>query len=58
MHPLTALTTLSEGEKRRLLESRIVLCKSVQTPHLLEQHGIAPSKIPQVVEEAQRLCSI
>lgn len=58
VHPLTALTTLSEGEKRRLLESKIVLCRSVQTPHLLEQHGIAPSKIPQVVEEAQRLCTI
>lgn len=58
VHPLTALTTLSEGEKRRLLESRIVLCKSVQVPHILQEHGIPPGKIPQIVEEAQRLCAI
>lgn len=58
VHPLTALTTLSDGEKRRLLENRIVLCKSVQTPHILQEHGVAPSRIPQVLEEAQRLCAI
>lgn len=58
VHPLTALTTLSEAEKRRLLENKIVLCKSVQTPHLLTEYGIAPSKIPQVMDEAQRLCGI
>lgn len=58
VHPLTALTTLSEGEKRRLLENRIVLCKSIQTPHLLQEYGVAPARIPQVLEEAQRLCAI
>lgn len=58
VHPLTALTTLSEGQKRRLLEQKIVLCKSVQVPHVLQESGVAPSKIPQVLEEARRLCSI
>ncbi len=58
VHPVTALTTLSDGEKRRLLEKKIVLCKSVQTPHLLEEYGIAPGKIANVLEEAQRLCGI
>jgi hypothetical protein len=58
VHPLTCLTTLSEGEKRRLLESKIVLCKSVQTPHILKEYGVSPGKIPQVLEEAERLCSI
>ena len=56
VHPLTALTTLSESEKRRFLEKKIVLCKHVQTPHVLEQFGIKPSNIPRVLEEAQRLC--
>ena len=56
VHPLTCLTSLSEGEKRRLLENKIVLCKSVQTPEVLRIHGVAPGKIPQVLEEAQRLC--
>jgi len=56
VHPLTALTTLSESEKRRLLEKKIVLCKSVLVEHLLREHGIPPAKIPQVIEEAQSLC--
>jgi hypothetical protein len=55
VHPLTALTTLSEGEKRHLLDARIVLCQAVQSEHVLRAHGIAPSKIPQVIEEAKRL---
>ena len=58
VHPLTCLTTLSEGEKRRLLENKIVLCKHVSAPHVLEEFGIKPARIPQVLEEAQRLCGI
>ncbi len=56
VHPLTCLTTLSEGEKRHLLEQKIVLCKSIQTPEILKQAGISPGKIPQVLEEVHRLC--
>ena len=56
--PLTCLTTLSEGEKHRLLESKIVLCKHVSAPHVLEEFGVKPARIPQVLEEAQRLCGI
>lgn len=58
VHPLTALTTLTDGEKRRMLDSKVVLCKSVQAPHLLEEYGVAPSRIPHVVDEAKRLCGI
>jgi hypothetical protein len=58
VHPVTALTTLSDAEKRRLLDKKIVLCKSVNTPHLLEEFGIAPGKISHVTEEAKRLCGI
>ena len=58
VHPLTCLTTLSDGEKRRLLDQRIVLCKDVQTKHLLEEYGVKPSRIPNVIEEAKRLCGI
>jgi hypothetical protein len=56
VHPLTALTTLSEGEKRHLLDKKIVLCKSIQTPHLLREFGVRPERISAVLEEAQRLC--
>ena len=58
VHPLTCLTTLSEGEKRRLLDQKIVLCKDVQTKHLLQEFGVRPEKIPSVIEEANRLCGI
>ena len=56
VHPITALTTLSEGEKRRLMDQKIVLCKHILAPHLLEQSGIKPSSIPTVLEEARHLC--
>lgn len=58
VHPLTCLTTLSEGEKHRFLDNKIVLCKNVQTRHLLEEYGVKPARIPSVLEEAQRLCGI
>jgi hypothetical protein len=58
VHPLTCLTTLSESEKHRLLDNRIVLCRSVQTQHTLEEQGVKPAKIPQVIEEARTLCGL
>jgi hypothetical protein len=58
VHPLTCLTSLNGSEKQRLLEHKVVLCKSVQTPQVLREYGIAPGKIPQVLEEAKQLCSI
>lgn len=58
VHPLTCLTSLSENEKRRMLDQRVVLCKSIQTPHLLHDFGVRPDKIKTVLSEAQQLCSI
>jgi hypothetical protein len=55
VHPLTALTTLSESEKRRFLEKKIVLCKHVQDRRILQEFGIRPSNIPLILEEAKRL---
>lgn len=57
VHPLTALTTLSDSEKHRLLENNIVLCKSIQSPHLLQEYGVKPSHINAVMEEAKYLCA-
>ncbi len=56
VHPLTALTTLTDGEKHSLMENKIVLCKHVQSPHLLEEFGVKPARIQQVMEEAKFLC--
>ena len=56
VHPLTCLTSLSTGEKHRLLDNKIVLCKTIASPHLLREYGIRPSQIPRVLDEATRLC--
>lgn len=58
VHPITCLTSLSESEKRRLLDNKIVLCKSVTTSHLLQEYGIKPDKFPRVLDEARLLCGI
>lgn len=58
VHPLTCLTTLSEGEKQRFLTQKVVLCKAVIAPHLLREYGIKPEKIPHVLEEAKQLCGV
>ena len=58
VHPLTCLTTLTSGEKHRFLENKIVLCKSVTTRHLLDEYGVRPDRVPEVLDEAKRLCGI
>jgi hypothetical protein len=57
VHPLTCLTTLNDGEKRRLMDNKIVLCRDVRSGHLLEEYGIKPDRIPRVLEEAKYLCT-
>jgi len=56
VHPLTALTTLSDSEKRRLMDQKIVLCKQILAPHVLRDFGIRPSSIPLALQEAGHLC--
>lgn len=58
VHPLTCLTTLTDTEKHRFLDQRIVLCKDVGAPHLLKEFGVKPERVPGVVHEAQQLCGI
>src|SRR3989338_10477256 len=58
VHPLTCITTLTTGEKRRFLDSKIVLCRSISTKHILEEYGIKPARVSHVIDEAQRLCGI
>lgn len=58
VHPLTCLTTLSDTEKRRFLDQKIVLCKDVGTPHLLKEFGVKPERVEGVVQEARQLCGI
>lgn len=56
VHPLTALTTLTDSEKRRLMDQKIVLCKQILVPQVLKDFGVRPSAVPLVLQEAQHLC--
>lgn len=56
LHPITSLTSLSMNEKQRLLESGVVLCKSVlENRKPLSALGFSPQKIDDVVAEAKNL---
>lgn len=57
VHPLTALSTLSENEKKRLFEAGHVLCRSVRDNEaLLRQVGVTGKKAKAVLEEVTSLC--
>lgn len=59
VHPVTALTTLTQPEKRRLLDRNIVLCRNIRNGrHLLEEQGIRHDRIDRVLAEAQSLCAL
>lgn len=52
LHPVTCLTTLTSGEKRLLLNKKIVLCKEIyDNSKLLKDNGFSQTKIFKVIEE-------
>ena len=54
LHPFTCLTTLSEVDKKNLLERGIVLCKDI-TPEILKEIGLASDKISAVKTEISQV---
>ncbi|MEK7607672.1 MAG: ATP cone domain-containing protein [Patescibacteria group bacterium] len=57
LHPLTSLTTLSQMEKKSLLDAGLVLCKHVRERQFdLPNYGIDKAKIKQILEEVETLC--
>ncbi len=57
LHPLTCLTTLPKRDAKRLLENKIVLCRSVKSnPSILEEFGVSRKKIPDILNEISALC--
>ena len=57
LHPLTSLTSLTKAEKRKLLDSKIVLCKNIsEKPSLLDELGLRPPKKETVLQECRNLC--
>lgn len=57
VHPITCLTTLSDAEKKQLMDNRIVLCRDITGGHVLSDFGVKPSRVPQVLNEARELCT-
>ncbi|MDP3996614.1 MAG: ATP cone domain-containing protein [bacterium] len=57
LHPITALTSITEHEKTALLNSGMVLCSSlVEKSGELGQLGIKKDRIDEIVKESRELC--
>lgn len=57
LHPITCLTTIPKGDKKRLLEGDIVLCRTIkEDTSILETYGIASDRIPLILKEINTLC--
>lgn len=56
LYPLTALTSLSNVEKTRLLEKGIVLCQEIyEKPRLLDKIGVDKIRKKKIIEDAIEL---
>lgn len=59
VHPVTALTTLSDKQKQDLLRQDIVLCSALHDhKDVLHGLGLSDSDIAEVLEEAKMLCRL
>lgn len=57
LHPMTCLTSLSNTDKRRLLDDKVVLCRTLRDdPEVLRRIGVKDKKIREVIEESRVLC--
>ncbi|MCE3278630.1 MAG: ATP-cone domain protein [Bacteroidetes bacterium] len=58
LFPLTCLTTLTKLEKENLLNRKIVLCKElINNEKCLEQAGVNPARIKNILTEVNNLCN-
>lgn len=59
VQPITALTSLTQREKRLLLERRVVLCKTLPDhAQVMESIGMGDKRIDEVLKESHAVCSI
>lgn len=58
-HPVTALSTLSQGHKRELLDRGVVLCRDVLSrTDLLKSLGVSQKEIDDILEEGSAVCTL
>ncbi len=59
LHPVTAITSLSKKEKKRLMENNVVLCRDiVEHSEKLELYGVNPKKHKTVLSEAESIIDL
>ncbi|MGB3946663.1 MAG: PD-(D/E)XK nuclease superfamily protein [Bacteroidia bacterium] len=57
LYPLTCLTTLTNQEKQYLLDSKIVLCKTIlENPVVLDKYVVLGKRSQAVLTEVKALC--
>ena len=54
--PLTALTTITQNEKKLFLANGIVLAKQLNNFELLKSYGLADLKIKLILKEVEDIC--
>lgn len=59
LHPLTSLVTLSNSQKRQLLNKGLVLCKDIiENKNLLAAVGVDKAEQANIVNEIKELCGL
>lgn len=57
LHPITCLTSLNKQEKQQMVESGVVLCKSLQEKvDQMKALGFSEEKIQQILDESSLVC--
>ena len=59
VHPITALTVLSQEDKTKLIKNKIVLCRNIKNNReIFDLVGFDEKKIQNIIEESQALCGL
>jgi hypothetical protein len=59
LHPVTAITKLTKGQKDRILHDGLILCREVATKQdVLKKAGVHGKKLQQVVAEAEAIVQL
>ncbi|MDP6387762.1 MAG: ATP cone domain-containing protein [Candidatus Pacebacteria bacterium] len=59
VQPITALTSLSGAEKKRLMEQKVVLCRNIkENKKILNSMGFNTQKVENIMTESQALCGV
>jgi hypothetical protein len=57
LHPLTALSSITKDEKKKLLDNGIILCKELhENSHLLDKIGVSKTRQKKILQNSYELC--